>query len=647
MSLEELMKVKVTIASKKEMTQYDSPGIISVITAEEIQNSGASDLKDILRLVPGFEFAVDVTGAAGITLRGNLGYIGRVLIMLDGQELNELFYACTLVGNHYPVNNIKRIEIIRGPGSSIYGGFAELGVINIITKSGNDLDGIEIGVDYGQMAKTFSHKNISISAGHKINDFEYSIHGLLGKGNRSDRDNVDIYGDTFNMAGESDLNPMFINASAKYKGLHTRIIYDKYVIRTRDYFGVNLSHAYQIDYESILGEIKYDWQVKDNLIVTPKINFVSSVPWHSVETPLPEDIDSKLDFDKSATRVKFNLTGSYDISEDINIISGIEYFQDKAKHTKGFAHNHFWDGKNEINYNGMSGFIQGIFKTNFVNMTIGGRIDNHNQFGSAFGPRIGLTKVFNTSHFKLLYNHAFRTPSIDELDLNYYLLPSYKHEPELEPEYASVYEFEAGYNITSDMSLIANVFYSKVTNSIVFTYSDASEEGGEGYDNRGDSGSKGLELEYRLRKNWGYVTLNYSYYSAKDINEVAYYSPTDKKDLLLGTSPHKISLNSSFNIYKGLNINPSLIYLGKRYAYTHYDETLENMSFSVQNPLTLLNVYFNYKNLFGENINFGLGVYNLLDSEYDFIQPYNGSHPPLPGHSRKFVFKLSYNFSHN
>ncbi len=134
MTLEQLMGLEISIASKIALTQKESPAIVSVVTKDEIQNSGARDLIDVLRLVPGIDFNGDVWGMVGISMNGNWGNNGKVLLMIDGQEQNEIAFSSLFFGNHYPVEIIKRIEIIRGPGSAIYGGFGELGVINIKLK---------------------------------------------------------------------------------------------------------------------------------------------------------------------------------------------------------------------------------------------------------------------------------------------------------------------------------------------------------------------------------------------------------------------------------------------------------------------------------------------------------------------------------
>lgn len=129
----------VSIASRKTLGTREAPGIVTVITREEILKMGARDLIDILNVVPGFHFGTDVTSVVGVGIRGNWAHEGKFLLQLNGISLNETLFATSAYGNRFPIAAIQRIEIIRGPGSAIYGGYAELGVINIITQSGEDI----------------------------------------------------------------------------------------------------------------------------------------------------------------------------------------------------------------------------------------------------------------------------------------------------------------------------------------------------------------------------------------------------------------------------------------------------------------------------------------------------------------------------
>ncbi|HNX99124.1 MAG TPA: TonB-dependent receptor plug domain-containing protein, partial [Candidatus Aminicenantes bacterium] len=152
MSLEELSQLPVTVASKSAQPLHKSSGIVTLITREEIQNSGARDLIDVLRMVPGFEFGLDVRGVTSIGIRGNWAHEGKVLILWDGQSLNESLYSTIQLGNHYPVDLIERIEIVRGPGSAVYGGMAELGVINIVSRASREAKTALATASFGWMA---------------------------------------------------------------------------------------------------------------------------------------------------------------------------------------------------------------------------------------------------------------------------------------------------------------------------------------------------------------------------------------------------------------------------------------------------------------------------------------------------------------
>lgn len=194
LSIEDLLEMPVSIASKNQGTVQDAPGIVSVVTEEEILNAGARDLIDVLRLVPSYDFGIDIANNLGVGIRGSWGFEGKVLVLVDGIEMNERRYASYEFGQHFPVDHIKRIEIVRGPGSVIYGGAAKLGVINIITKQAEDIDGVSLTTSYGKMKDALGHEQITVMVGERFGDLKVSAMGTKGKGHRSDQIYTDIYG---------------------------------------------------------------------------------------------------------------------------------------------------------------------------------------------------------------------------------------------------------------------------------------------------------------------------------------------------------------------------------------------------------------------------------------------------------------------
>lgn len=144
LSLEALLDTRVEVATSDARTALEAPNVVVLLTRDDIVASGSRDLLEVLQLVPGFTFHHDVSGVVGVAFRNLWGHEGKVLVMLDGQEVNELLYSSTQFGHHVLAHTIERLEIIRGPGSALYGGSAELAVINVITRQGRSLQGGEV-----------------------------------------------------------------------------------------------------------------------------------------------------------------------------------------------------------------------------------------------------------------------------------------------------------------------------------------------------------------------------------------------------------------------------------------------------------------------------------------------------------------------
>ena len=220
--IEALLNTPTTVASTKATVLRESPGVVTVITQGELERMGARDLTDVLHLVPGFEMAVDVSGGVGIGFRGNWAHEGKVLLLVDGVEFNEILYYTTVFGHHFPMNDIDRIEIIRGPGSATYGGAAELAVINVITTSGAARRSIAGYGSAGHTGTVVSRLNGGLSYGQAFDDgllegLDLTADVYGGTGIRSDGTYTDVFGTSYDMSRASQLDPLFVNLGGRYK----------------------------------------------------------------------------------------------------------------------------------------------------------------------------------------------------------------------------------------------------------------------------------------------------------------------------------------------------------------------------------------------------------------------------------------------
>lgn len=172
LSLFEDIPIVVT-ASKKPERVTDAPSIISIITAEEIERMGARTLMDLLRTIPGFELHGDARNVTQITVRGlRSDTSSGVKVLIDGHAVNDPFTGgATEFYEDLPLANVKRIEIIRGPASAVYGANAFVSVINILTNDAADLDGLRVAL-YGD---TFATLNPSFQWGFMLDQLAVAL----------------------------------------------------------------------------------------------------------------------------------------------------------------------------------------------------------------------------------------------------------------------------------------------------------------------------------------------------------------------------------------------------------------------------------------------------------------------------------------
>lgn len=645
--LETFLNSLITVASQKAFSTRESPSVITLISEEEIKKSGARDLVDVLRLVPGFEFAYDGSNSLGIGVRGNWANEGKVLLQIDGVQMNEIFSGTTQFGNNYPIASISRIEIIRGPGSSIYGGFAELGVINIITKSAREIKGAYVSGTYGQMKGGNANRIINIGAGAKIKDFDLSVTGAFGQGNRSDRDAF-VNSKTFNysgiasMASNSATDPFLWNVKAGYKGVSLKVIYDNYktdVLNITDPSGKRFLTRYS---RSFSGEIEYDWKLSEKLTVTPSIFFTSQSPRIG---NLPDTISLVQELGQ---RFKSSLVANYNPSRKINVILGFSYFKDTGTNDADSIST--LDGYvRSISYHNYAVFSQFSARHRIVNLVLGARYESNSEFGDAFVPRIALTKRINRFHSKVLYSSSFRSPTIQNISRG---LNISTMEPGIKPERTTMTEVEVGYQLTRNIFATVNVFDSRIKDPII--YSSESNV----YTNLEKSGSQGVEVEVRMKKTWGFINANYSFYTVANQERLQIYStreyapgdsvlPTGSevsKTTLLAFPSHKITLNSNVAISKSLSVSPSLIWVSKRYGQDFRNTGTNTYEVYLREdaPKVTSNLYVNWLSPV-KGLEVGAGVYNLFNTKYDYMVPIaSRTTSPLPSGSREYSVRLSY-----
>ncbi len=610
----ELLNTPVTVASAKATSLRESPGVISFITREDIQASGARDLIDVLRLVPGFDFGYDGQGVTGLAARGLWAYEGKALVLWDGLEVPELLYGNTPFAHRFPMDQIKRIEIIRGPGSAIYGGLAELAVIKIVSLGAEDLKGPMVGL-MGGSSKGLTRSGVSMLAGQKGDRVQWTV-GAAMLGGKTGTESYPIYGgDSTDMDKRSGVQDRLLHFGAQAGALSLHGLFEEYLLDNPDTGSGGMQRTH---FSSQGLEARYAIDLAEGVKLTPFLTHRRVTPW----VLEGENQDKR----RTVLRLKYGASLGWEVNKSLNLAFGAEHLTDDAS-VGLFARDGdapitlTADGRSQVSYDSSAGYFEAAY-SGPVNLTVGGRYEKHSVAGSAFVPRVALTKAFDRWHVKLLFANAFRTPNVLNLGR-----PG-QGATSIDSEKTRTTELEFGSQVGSGF-LTFNVFNTRLTKPLVWN---------SGYVNGPDTGSKGYEVEYRVRPSWGAMSLSYAFHKAD--NQVLDWSVPGHDDRFLGLSNHKLAGQAVMKLAGGWQISPTFTWLSDRYGYV-WSPTLQDMALTKVDGALLLNLNATWTL---EEWSLSLGVFDLMDKKPPLIQAYPGGASPLPAKGRELVARVRWGF---
>ena len=184
LNLEDLMNIEVTSVSKKDQKLSRVASAISIISQDDIRNSGATNIPDLLRMVPGLDVAQINANSWAISARGfNHQFSDKLLVLIDGRTVyTPLFGGVYWDTQDVPMEDIERIELIRGPGATVWGANAVNGVINIITKTAVETQGSLLVAGGGTEERAFGTAQYGGKLGREASYrifTKYQDHGQL------------------------------------------------------------------------------------------------------------------------------------------------------------------------------------------------------------------------------------------------------------------------------------------------------------------------------------------------------------------------------------------------------------------------------------------------------------------------------------
>ncbi|HZF10553.1 MAG TPA: TonB-dependent receptor [Thermoanaerobaculia bacterium] len=630
MSLEDLMDLRVQrvwSASKYEQKVSQAPASVTIVTADEIRQFGYRTLADVLRAVRGLYVTYDrdfsTLGVRGFDRPGD--YNNRILLLVDGHRMNDFPFDSALIGREalLDVDLIERVEVIRGPSSSIYGSSAFLGVINVITRKGEAIAGAEVSATAGSL----DTKSGRFTYGQRFAD---------------DLDLV-LSGSFFDTAGERHLFYPEFDAPETHHGIATNADgeFARNFFGRLAYHGVTVSGGYSLRDKQVPtaslgtvfnagGEKNSDERVFLDLqyerALSPAVRLMgrafydrfvyrATYPYGFVS---PHETDYA---DGAGAEVQLTTR----LLDRHTVLFGAEYREALNLHQSVFTdHPSTLNFLDHLKGRSLGAYSQAeiVVRPNLL-VNAGLRYDHYDDSGGTVNPRLGVIyNPWTETTLKLLYGRAYRTPNAYE---QYLVYPGInKANPDLRPETIATYELALEQFLSRNLRLSASGYRYEIKDLISLRRDPVDKL--LVFRNVDRVRALGVELELEGRYAHGLLArVSYALQIARD----------DKTGRELNDSPrHLAKLNL------GLPLSGDRLHAGIEFQYTSRLTTLaehRTSGFLLANATLLCSRVL-------PHLEVAVSVYNLFDRAYAYPASPGLAQDVIPQDGRSWRVKGTYKF---
>lgn len=650
-----ILEQESELATKSKKNIDYLPGLITVLQQRDIKRYGAKTVKEALELVPGIDFGQDNLIVRGI---GNAYISGKTKIMLNGIAFNDTASSNAPYLLLLPVEAVERIEVIRGPGSALYGEYAYSGVINIVTlKASGKLFG-----GYESFGHAHEGRHTGIAAFYENPDLMMQ---LIAADAASDGPYSTVDSDLLYQPGFTNNIPVS-HAPGTVETLHdeTTFIFDlkykntalaAYSFRTAEGAGFGQANVLprnddRTDYRHLRRavEARQTLSLRDDLELRAKVGLLSSEFRLNRLEVFPEGFVKILSFPDGI------LAGSYDKEEKpygaielaVGTFSGHQVLLG-TEMTKSYiidaylernidpftkaslgSYQRFSGEKGPLAGNNPSRTVRSLFAQDEWSagekdsLTFGLRYDDYDDIGASYSPRIAAVHELSPSNIlKFQYAHAFRPPNYFELYLQNN--PLGKGDATLKAETVDTYEAAYIFNNREEIIRVG-LFYSLLKNLIAL-----ENQGGvfNVYANTGDTIARGAELEYETR-----------YLDETSVRgQLSYVNATNGDD----TVNRYAAWSGTLGVSKKLDAHfgASLLYRYIGAKEREEGDTRDAHPASSRIDLTLFN-----ERLVLKELELKAGIKNLTDASITLPAPKETYEDDYPQAGRSYWIKAEYRF---
>jgi len=623
LSLDDLLEVEIfnpeaRSAARKEQKLTDTAAALFVITQEDIRRGGITSLPEALRMVPGVEVARANSHKWAITSRGFNGvYASKLLVMIDGRTVYSPLYS-GVIWNVQDVlmEDVERIEVIRGPGASLWGANAVNGIINIITKSASDTEGNLLSTYIG---KGEERGILGMRHGGTLdNGISYRVYGKFSDHNSfideqgvDQQDSWQMKRSGFRMDWKATNDDNLTVQGDVYEGFTKEIsVFETNKIDHANFNGFNLLARWQRN-------------LKDGNII--------------LQTYYDRNHQNILRFEELRDTYDFDFQHSWQRNDTQEFIWGLgyRYTQDDIKNSPTLIANP------KTSHDSLfSAFIQGEFMLlpEELRLTLGSKFEQNDYTGFEFQPSIRLLWTLNDKHsIWAAISRAVRTPSRTDVAMNAkfesiqtQLLGNNNFQSETVQAYEFGYRFNLKNSFLFDMSMFYND-YKKLRSiePIGFNFFPTPPAIFQ-MDNKMNGESYGIEIatSWQVSETWKLI-MAYSY-----IDIQLHLEPSSQarfKEQEEGDSPHnKASLRSLLTLPYNMELD----------ATWYYVDNVPSQNTANYNRF---DVRFGWQAR--KNLELSLGARNLFDNQHQEFSNQNSANTIITDEVRRaFYLQMKYRF---
>lgn len=635
MSLDSLLMLPINTVSKSWQSLRVAPASVTIITGQDIEKFGYRTIKDVVHTVRGFYTNYDRSYSyVGVRGFGRLDeYNSRLLVLLNGHYMNDNVLGVVGVGSDlsFNVDAIERIEVIRGPGSVMYGTGAMFAVINIVTKTGRDLNGVAVSVEGG----SFGYKQGSIQAGTAVGDVDMTVAGTVG-----DATGQDVYLPEYDTA-TTNFGIAHNLDGLSYYSLFGKISYGLLTLQGytnfREKFIPTAPFGTIFNYPNVravntynIFEASYGIELHDNALLTLRgsynaLAYRANFPFASIDSSgNPIVVTFWENYSNKWLGAEARL--QWDIWANNRLIVGAEgKYNILANRDSWLEQEQIY--KDSLSFTTWSMYVQNEYQVmEDINVTAAMRLDYYPEDGRAISsresgisisPKLGvIANVTPTTVVKLLYSSGFRTPIFN--DRTSENSSGQQDTTVLETERVNSWELVAEQQIGRDWYIVGSVYDNYIKN--VEKEFLAPEDSTLSYWPLTNIRAVGAEVEINARLASG--TRGYGSYSLQTMWD------EDDATLPSNSPKHLIKFGLSQTVAKVVNVSLEAQYESSRYTLQHtttgaYTTTTARIAYR---PLPMVEV--------------SLLVRNLLNTTYSLPTGWGNKHASITQDGRNAIAKI-------